>query len=377
MSSRVWLEQRAARLRAFGVREALTIEGATLRRIIKSTVAGTVAWEVAALINSPRPVLASLGAILVVQVTVRASLARSIQLTVAVTIGLAGALLLGHLLGLHWWSIGLITLSGLVVGELLRLGPFSPQAALSALFALSLGSAYGYQRMVDTAIGAGIGVLVNALIAPPTYVQEASQGLRRIGDDLGVLLADIGSGLPSGPDRGAVERWLARAREISEAAHAAEGTVGQGEESLRFNPRASDQMDHLERLGDARLAFEHAVNQTRGLVRSLLELHPELGSAELAPVLEALGELLREAGVQVGMFGRLQQQPDSVADRGASERAHEAALAARDRAANALRTLPPATGTGRLLASILVDGERLIREVDIRDGAHIAGVAVT
>jgi len=50
-STRVWLEQRAARLRAFGVREALTIEGTTLRRIIKSTVAGTVAWEVAALIN--------------------------------------------------------------------------------------------------------------------------------------------------------------------------------------------------------------------------------------------------------------------------------------------------------------------------------------
>jgi hypothetical protein len=373
----VWLEQRLARLRAFGVREALTIEGATLRRIVKSTVAGTVAWEVAALINSPRPVLASLGAILVVQVTVRASLARSIQLTVAVTIGLGGALLLGHLLGLHWWSIGLITLAGLVVGELLRLGPFSPQAALSALFALSLGSAYGYQRMVDTAIGAGIGVLVNALIAPPTYVREASQALRRVGDDLGALLTDIAGGVAKAPDRGVVERWLARAREISDAVQAAEATVAQGEESLRFNPRASTEMDHLERLGDARLAFEHVVNQMRGMVRSLLELHTELGTSELTPVLEALGDLLRSASVQVRVFGRLQQRPDQAADRDESERAHEAALVARDRAAAALRTMPPATGTGRLLASILVDGERLIREVDIRDGAHTAGVAVT
>src|SRR5262249_1158744 len=65
-----WLEQRVARVRSFGVREALTIEGATLRRVVKSTVAGVLAWEVAALINSPRPVLAPLGAILVVQVTV-------------------------------------------------------------------------------------------------------------------------------------------------------------------------------------------------------------------------------------------------------------------------------------------------------------------
>lgn len=375
----MWLEQRLARLRTLGVREALTIEGATLRRLVKSTVAGTLAWEVASLINSPRPVLASLGAILVVQVTVRASLARSIQLTVAVTVGLAGSLLLGHLLGLHWWSVGLVILAGLVVGELLRLGPFSAQAALSALFALSLGSSYGYERMVDTAIGAGIGVLVNALIAPPTYVQEASQALRRIGDDLSTLLADIASGLTKAPERSAVRRWLARAREISEDVHAAEAIAAQGEESLRFNPRAAAEMSHLDRLVDARLALEHVVNQTRGLIRSLLDLEPGLETAEpeLTPALEAFCELLHAASIQVATFGRLQQQPDRAADRDESQRAYQAALAARDRAAAALRTLPPTTGTGRLLASILVDGERLVREVDIRDGAHTAGVAVT
>jgi uncharacterized membrane protein YgaE (UPF0421/DUF939 family) len=70
--------------------------------MLNSTVAGTVAWEAAALIHSPRPVLASLGALLVVQITVRATLWRSIQLTVAVTLGLAASVLLGHILGLYW-----------------------------------------------------------------------------------------------------------------------------------------------------------------------------------------------------------------------------------------------------------------------------------
>ncbi|HEY3714391.1 MAG TPA: aromatic acid exporter family protein [Jatrophihabitantaceae bacterium] len=371
----VWLEQRVARLRSFGVRDALTIEGATLRRLVKSTVAGTLAWEVAALIHSPRPVLASLGAILVIQVTVRASFSRSIQLTVAVTIGLAGALLLGHVLGLHWWSVGVTILAALIVGELLRLGPFSAQAAISALLALSLGSTYGYERIIDTAIGAGIGVLVNALIAPPTYVQEASQALRRIGDDLSALLGDIAGGLTKSPERGSVERWLARAREISAAVRAAEATVSQGEESLRFNHRAAAETENLERLGEARLALEHTVTQTRGMVRSMLELYPELHSPQVAPVLQALSDLLRSAGVQVATFGRLQQQPDLAADRDESERAHQEALAARDRAAVALRAMPPSTdGTTRLLASILVDGERLIREVDVRDGAHLTAV---
>ena len=371
-----WLEQRVARVRSFGVREALTIEGATMRRLVKTTLAATLAWEVAALMNSPRPVLAPLGAILVVQVTVRSSFSRSIQLTVAVTVGLGGALLLGHVLGLHWWSVGLAILLGLVVGELLRLGPFSAQAAVSALLALSLGSTYGYERLVDTAIGALIGVLVNALIAPPTYVQEASQALRRVGDDLSVLLDDVAAGLHGQPDLNTVQRWLARARETSASISAADSTVNQGEESLRFNHRKAAELARLERLGEARVAFEHVTNQTRGIVRSLVELHPQLQSPEVAPVLTALDELLCSASVQVATFGRLQQQPDTPADRDESERAHQAALAARDQAAKALRAMTePADGAARLLASILVDGERLIREVDTRDGVHMGAVA--
>lgn len=371
-----WLGQRTGRLRSLGVRDALTIEGATLRRLVKSTVAGTLAWEVAALIHSPRPVLAPLGAILVVQVTVRASFSRSIQLTVAVTVGLGGALLLGHVLGLHWWSVGLTILAGLVVGELLRLGPFSSQTAISALLALSLGGTYGYARMIDTAIGAGIGVLVNALVAPPSYVQEASQALRRVGDDLSALLRDMADGLAAAPERGTMQRWLARGREISASLRAAEATVAQGEESLRFNHRAGAEMGRLERIGEARLAFEHAVTQVRGMARSLLDLHPDVTSAAVAPVLVSLSELLRAAAGQVAAFARLQQRPDVPQDRENAERARRAALAARDRAAQALRMMPqPADGAARLLASILVDGERLTREVDARDGAHVAAVA--
>ena len=37
--------------------------------------------------------------------------------------------------------------------------------------------------------------------------------------------------------------------------------------------------------------------------------------------------------------------------------------------------MPPSSdGTARLLASMLVDGELLIREADVIGGAHVAGV---
>lgn len=74
-------------------------------------------------------------------------------------------------------------------------------------------------------------------------------------------------------------------------------------------------------------------------------------------------------------FGRLQQRPELGDEREKSVRAHHDALAARDRFADSLRTLPANyDGTTRLLASILVDGERLMRELDVRDGAHVGGV---
>ena len=371
---RARVEQRIARLRTLGVRGALTIEGATLRRLVKSTVAATLAWEVCVLIHSPRPVLASLAAILVVQVTVRTTFSRSIQLTVAVIVGLAASLLLGRFVGLHWWSIGLLVLAGLIVGELLRLGPFSSQVAISGLLALSLGSTYGYQRVIDTAIGAIIGVLTNALIAPPTYVQEASQALRRIGDDLATLLGNIAAGIRARPDRGTVERWLTRGREIGGALRAADEVVSRGEESLQFNHRARAEYERLERIAEARRAFEHTTTQTRGIVRSLLELGDALRDPANAPVIDALGDLLHGAEQQVAAFGRLQERPESSDDREASVRAYDQAISARDRAAAALRETPAAQDeTARLLASILVDGERLMREVDVR-GAHAAAV---
>jgi uncharacterized membrane protein YgaE (UPF0421/DUF939 family) len=376
-SRRGTLERQVGRLRALGWRGVLEIERDTLRRLIKTTIAATLAWEAAALLQSPRPVLGSLGAILAVQVTVRASLSRSIQLTIAVTLGLGTAVLLGQVLGLHWWSIALVVLGGLVAGELFRLGPFSSQASISGLLALSLGSSYGYLRATDTALGAVIGVLVNALISPPSYVQQASGELRRVGEDLAAVLDDIGAGLATGPDRATLERWLARARTSAGEARKAADTVTQGEDSLRFNPRARGELTTLRRLDEARLALEHSVAQTRGITRSLLDLHGDRSerTGVEAVALATLGEMLRAAATQVSAFGRLQERLDRHADRAMWAQARDRALAERDAVLRALREVDPHTFGGRQITAMLVNAERLLREVDVENGPH-AGAAV-
>ena len=374
-SARTVVERRVARLRALGWRGVVEIERDTLRRILKTTFAATLAWEAATWLNSPRPVLAALGAILTVQITVRTSLARSIQLTIGVTFGLASAIVLGKWLGLHWWSIAIVVLAGLIAGELLRLGPFAPQAAISGMLALSFGSAYGYARVTDTVIGAVIGVLVNALIAPPSYVRQASADLRRVAEDLAALLGDIGAGVRTWPDRAGLERWLSRARGSAADVRRAGETVAQGEESLRYNPRARGEMHTLERLDEARRALEHSVVQTRGIARSLLDLDL-IGASGVDAQLESFGALLHNAAQMVAAFGRLQERPDRSAERAQSVEALERAKAAQASLVEQLGLIEPVGGQAQLqLSAMLVDAERLLHEVDVSSGAHTAGVA--
>ncbi len=374
-------EARLARLRTLGVRGLLSIEADTLLRIGKATVAGALAWEVAALMNSPRPVLASLGAILVVQVTVRATLARSIQLTIGVMVGLALSVLIGHLLGLHWWTIGLIVLGGLVAGEIMRLGAFSSQVAISALLAYSLGSGYGTLRAVDTVVGAAIGAAVNALVPPPSQVKTGASTLRSIGEDLGALLADVGAGLSDPLDTATVNRWLDRARDIAGSLRRAYETLSTAEESLRFNHRGRQEFERMEQINEARRAIDHATTQTRGLIRTLVEVSESAAVMEAGSgAFRALGPLLRTAAGAVSAFGRLQAAPLSLPDR---EDAVAAALAGRHRVELVNERLvgldtsdPAQANVARLLSSMLVDAERLLHEVDVRDGAHASAVAV-
>jgi uncharacterized membrane protein YgaE (UPF0421/DUF939 family) len=384
------LEQAQARLRQLGWRESLSIERDVLRRILKSTLAATASWVAADALGGQRPVLAALAAIIVVQVTVRSSLARSIQLTVAVTLGLGGAVVIGDVVGQHWWSIGLIVLVGLVVGELFRLGALSGQVAISAMLALSLGNAYGIQRALDTALGAFIGVIVSLLIVPPSYVSETGRTLRALGEDLGALLVDMGTGMAKRPGKDTVRRWLARARDLSADSRAAIGALKQGEESLQFNPRARGELDQLDRLSEARRAVDHGINQTRGIARSLIDMPRPHENHDVEAALTALGQLMIEAGHAVAAFGRLAEDTTRADDREALTRVSATSPAMSARAVDALGTMPEQhtaapvrfppedddlAALNRLLTSVYVDLERLIKEFDIVSGEHRSAVA--
>jgi uncharacterized membrane protein YgaE (UPF0421/DUF939 family) len=359
------------RLRGIGVRRWLTLERDTLRQIAKTALAATLSWELSiVLLHSTLPALAALGAILTVQATVKQTVTFGIQQVVGVTVGVGAAMALVGIVGVHLWTVALVILGALVVGNLLRLGRQVNQVAISALLVLALGAGYGSVRVIDTLLGAVVGVLVNALVAPPTHVQAAAAEVARVAEDLGLLLTDAARGLRTGWDHKAAQDWLRRARELDAARARAGDAVRQGDESLVYNPLARGEAEAVARLTEAHTALEHVATQVRGMARALADLH---GDPAAGPVLEALADPLEQTGAAVAAFGRLQgaERPDT--GRAELQRAHDAATAGLEKVSAALAGLP-AEQDPRTLVSLYVDAGRLLHEIDPTAGAHTGAV---
>jgi uncharacterized membrane protein YccC len=355
------------RLRGVGLRRWLRLERDTLRQIAKTALAATLAWELSiVLLNSTIPALAALGAILTVQVTVKQTVTFGIQQVVGVTVGVGAAVVLVNFVGVHLWTVAVVILAALVVGNLLRLGRQVNQVAISALLVLALGSGYGGIRLIDTLLGAVVGVLVNALVAPPTHVQSAAAEIARVAEDIGLLLADMGRGLRAGWDRGAAAGWLRRARELGSARARAGDAVRQGDESLVYNPLARDEAELVARLTEAHTALEHVATQLRGIARALADLH---GDPTAEPVLDALADPMEQSGTAVAAFGRLQ----TGGGREELQRAHDAAVAGLEKVSVALAA-QPSEQDPRTLVSLYVDAGRLLHEIDPAAGAHTGAV---
>jgi len=349
---------------SFGVRDALTIDEATLR------LSSSPRWRhaglgAAALIHSPRPVLASLGAILR-----HPGDGAGVVLTQHPAHGGGHDRLAGACCSTRarpaWWTSASRS-SRLIVGE-----PASARTVLAQARSVRCSPCrwrtYGYERMVDTAIGAGIGVLVTRLIAPPTY-SRGSQALRRVGEDLSVCWPTSPPGSRAGPSASTVHAGWRAPGDLSRRAHR-RGNRESGAREPTVHHRAAAEMDRLRRIGEARVALEHAVPQTRGMMRSVLDLHPALRSAGVARCSPRSATCCTTPASRsrrsVGCSNTLTRATAT------SRASPSGGAAARDRAASALRACPRRPdGTARLARLDRGRRERLIREVDVRDGAHV------
>src|SRR3954453_201719 len=122
-------------------------------RVTVAAVAGYVVGRL--LFPETQPLLASLTAMLVVQVTPVSLLSTGLDRVVAVVTGVVLAVLFAPVVPLEWWSLGLLIFVSMAVGQVLRVRGNLLEVPISAMLVLGGGTlptgSPAWQRHLETA----------------------------------------------------------------------------------------------------------------------------------------------------------------------------------------------------------------------------------
>jgi hypothetical protein len=351
-----WLLERARRLPG--------------RRTSRTTAAAVLAFVVAERLHtSPEPVLAPLTALLVARMTTYETVTSSVDRVLSVVAGVLVAVGLASVVGLTWWSLGAAIGLSLVLGQLLRLGPNLLEVPISAMIVLAVGGdeQQALGRVIETLVGAAVGVGVSLVVAPPLQVRPAAEALADLADGMSGVLRGLATDLRGQWTREAADRWLERSRAQGAAVARADRALVQAEQSARLHPRGSVAREASPRLRTALSGLEHGSVALRSLCRALLDRTywvqtPDQAYGESAR--EALARALEEAADAFRAVGAHAVAP--FGEEAARLAAHRDALRERRDAVSGLLVVDPAHDEpawqqhGALLASL----DRLRVELD-------------
>ena len=272
-------------------------------QLLKTVAAAVIAWVLAVnVFHLEQPFLAPWAALLTVHATVYRTLARGAQQVGAVVLGVLLAAAVGSAFGVNAATLAAAMFVALMAGALPAFRGESTTAAATALVVLATGysddGSVLIARLLDTAIGIGVGFLVTLAVWAPLRDRSAARHVDRIDDEIGDLLSDMGSCLAEGCDEEDVDRWIDRTRELDHEIDRAWSVVSEARESGRLNPRpgapararASDDFASLLR------RLEQAVAEIRSMADTIAHSSDDWDPRFREPWIE----LLCRAGAAIG-----------------------------------------------------------------------------
>ncbi|MFB7269094.1 aromatic acid exporter family protein [Streptomyces sp. NPDC056244] len=343
---------------------------------LRSTAAATIAYVVALRLSSEAaPLTAPLTALLVVQVTLYSTLTTSIRRVNSVVAGVLVASAFSVLVGLSWWSLGLIILASLVVGRLVRVSEFVPEVAISAMLVLGVTrvASTAWDRVLETLIGAVVGLLFNFLFVPPVWVAGAGESIEDLSRRMRRLLLRIGEGLTGTIP---VERAAARLHEARRLDHdisEVDAALRQAEDSLRLNPRVREGLLHRVVLRTGLDTLEICTVILRVLARTLTDLAKERREEALFPPevggeLEDLLESVADAVVSFAVLVTTEASESArVAEARLSEDLAEATRSREKVARLLLEGVQRHPRQWQLHGSVLAEIDRILDELDMEN----------
>ncbi|MEU2283313.1 aromatic acid exporter family protein [Streptomyces sp. NPDC013178] len=206
---------------------------------LKAALAAVLAWFVASdWLGDPMALMAPWVALVLVQATVYGSLRHAAQQWTAIC---AGTLLASAAQAVTGDTLGALALCVpllMLLAQWSRFGDQGVYAATTAVFTLASNavsaSAVGH-RVGQAALGAVIGVAVNALVLPPVHLRDVRENLGALAREAGEVLHAVAAGLRDGEwDATTADDWSRGTARLERRREGLRSARGWSRESLRL-----------------------------------------------------------------------------------------------------------------------------------------------
>lgn len=251
-----------------------TTQQATWLQVLKVVVAIVVSWYVSLLLlGTELPIFAAIAALLVVAPSVNQSLGKGIGRSIGTLGGVVLAWLASLVLPPGPLMVLSVTVIAVIVARVLRLAPMAAnQFPISAMILLALGAAsgplFGFERIVETVIGAVCALLINLAVHPPVQHEPAERSMRELAHGIADAYQRIDRALTTGSPG---EHLLEDARALREGIQATRAAMDDLEDSTLLNPRTKGLRDRLQRDERLLLTLTVLANRVIGMSRSIAD----------------------------------------------------------------------------------------------------------
>ncbi len=288
-----------------------------LLQVAKTAVAMIAAWVIAgAFLPTQLPIFAAIAALLVVQPSVNQSVGRAIERSIGVIVGVGIAYAIGIVFGTSSWIVLLTVVVAIFLSWALKLTPGTAnQVPITAMLVLAIGAAspnYAFVRIVETIIGAIIGVIVNLVIVPPVLIGPARTSVNALGIEAAATLDRLATALTVPQTQAQLDELLITARLLRPMQARTESDLSQARESLTLNPRQSRHRKDLDAVDEFFRRLGPVITRVLGMTRAFHDRYDDSISRE--PTVRAIADELTRASHDLRLLAREPDAPSPEPD---------------------------------------------------------------